>query len=154
VGDDRLVGGPGFDTLDGGPGFDDCADEEQVSGCEPLARFDQAEVTVGDETWLVAVADTPALRTQGLTGVADLGEIDGMLFVWASDTTAAFWMKDTLIPLDLAAFSADGVLVDVLTMVPCTADPCPLYRPAGPYRYALEAPAGRLSAIDDLTLGY
>lgn len=107
---------------------------------------------VGDETWEVAVADTPELRARGLMGVSDLGDLDGMLFVWATDATSGFWMKDTLIPLDVAFFSADGSLVEVLSMALCTADPCPSHRPGGPYRFALEAPAGRLISMEGLVL--
>jgi uncharacterized membrane protein (UPF0127 family) len=114
-----------------------------------LEGFRRAEAEVGDQTWLVAVADTPDLRARGLMGVADLGDLDGMLFVWPEDVTSGFWMKNTLIPLDVAFFGADGSLVDVLTMVPCEADPCPSYRPSGAYRWALEAPAGRLAGWGD-----
>ena len=126
-----------------------------ITGTDPsvdlLAGFTRAEIEVGGEPWVVAFADTPELRAQGLMGVTDLGELDGMLFVWDSDTPSSFWMKDTLIPLDIAFFRADGSLVDVLSMVPCEADPCPRYGPAGgrTYRYALEAPAGRLVEMSE-----
>jgi uncharacterized membrane protein (UPF0127 family) len=56
-------------------------------------------------------------------------------------------MKNTLIPLDIVFFSADGAFVDALTMAPCAEDPCPTYRPAGSYRYALEAPEGDLAFV-------
>ena len=41
-------------------------------------------------------------------------------------------MKGTLIPLDIVFFGDDKALVDTLSMVPCTADPCPSYVPDGP----------------------
>lgn len=118
----------------------------------PLAAFPTAEIGVGDEVWLVAVAETAELRARGLMGVTDLGALDGMLFAWDADATSGFWMKDTLIPLDVAFFEEEGTLVEVLSMVPCEAGPCPTYRPSAPYRYALEAPAGRLSAMGDIVL--
>ena len=49
-------------------------------------------------------------------------------------------------------FAADGTLVDRFSMVPCDADPCPSYRPSGPYRTALEVPAGGFEGIDPLVL--
>jgi uncharacterized membrane protein (UPF0127 family) len=85
-------------------------------------------------------------------GVADLGALRGMLFVWPDDVSSGFWMKDTLIPLDIAFFAADGSLVDRLSMVPCEADPCPSYRPSGPYRTALEVPAGGFEGVAPLVL--
>ena len=115
---------------------------------DQLVGFATITVNVSGETWTVAMADTPALRAQGLMGVTDLGGRDGMLFVFAEDVSGGFWMKDPLIPLDIAFFDADGVLVDLLTMVPCESDPCPIYTPAGAYRYAIETDVGRWEAID------
>mgnify|MGYP001817915683 CR=1 FL=1 len=117
-----------------------------------LPGFVTIEIEVGDETWPVALADTADLRRQGLMGVTDLGGLRGMLFSWPDDTTGGFWMKDTLIPLDIAFFAADGSLVDLLSMVPCEADPCPSYRPSGSYRSALEVPAGGFAGVDPLIL--
>jgi hypothetical protein len=116
------------------------------------AEFPRAVVEVGGEPWRVAVADTPQRRSRGLMGVTGLGGLDGMLFVWVDDVDGAFWMKDTLIPLDIAFFDSGGGLVDSLAMVPCEEDPCPRYRAAGSYRYALEVPAGGFEGIDPLTL--
>jgi len=121
-------------------------------GDEALAGFDQAEIIVGGRTWNVAVAADAGERSRGLMGVTDLGDLDGMLFVFAADTETPFWMKDTLIPLDVAFFGADGELVDLLRMEPCLGDPCPTYRAGGPYRYALEAPAGGLDDAEGLYL--
>lgn len=112
-----------------------------------LAGFPVREVLVAGDPWLVAVADTPERRARGLMGVEELGGLDGMLFVFSEDVRSAFWMKDTLIPLDIAFFALDGSLVEVLRMEPCEGEPCPGYRPAGDYRWALEAPAGRLSEL-------
>lgn len=117
---------------------------------EPLLPigFPTATVSVDGEAWVVAVAATPETRRRGLMGVTSLGDLDGMLFDPGFTTSAGFWMKDTLIPLEVAFFAEDGLLVDVLSMDPCAADPCPTYRPAGPYRWALEALPGRLGGLD------
>jgi len=123
-----------------------CNSAEESSG---LGEFPTTQITVGDRAMTVAVADTPEQRSQGLMGVTDLDGLDGMLFVFQTDSSVGFWMKDTLIPLDIAFFTVDGEFVDRLTMEPCTADPCPTYRPVGPYRFALEAPAGELSFVDE-----
>jgi hypothetical protein len=96
----------------------------------------------------VAVATDRDQLAQGLMGVTDLGGLDGMMFVWDADVASAFWMKDTLLSLDIAFFAADGTLVDLLSMEPCVAEPCEHYQPSGPYRYALEAPRGAFDAID------
>ena len=123
-----------------------------VAGCgsdEPagLEGFETSTITVDGRGLAVAVAASPSQRSQGLMGVTDLGSLDGMLFVFPVDSDGGFWMKNTLIPLDIDFFTADGGFVDSLTMAPCTEDPCPTYRPVGSYRYALEAPAGDLAFV-------
>lgn len=112
-----------------------------------LEAFEIPRITIDDTVFRVAVADTPALRSQGLMGVTELGTREGMLFVFTEDVATGFWMKDTLIPLDIAYFDADGLFVDGFTMVPCTEDPCTVYTPAGRYRYAVEAGEGQLVGV-------
>jgi len=91
--------------------------------------------------WL-AVADDADLRRRGLMNVTTLEPLDGMMFVFEDDTTAGFWMKDTLIALDIAFFDAEGLLVAVRSMVPCEADSCPTYSAGAPYRFAVEVAGG------------
>lgn len=112
-----------------------------------IAGFDVTEVTLADEVLLLAVADTAQLRGRGLMFVEDFGDLDGMVFVFDGDVTNRFWMKDTLVPLDIAFFSAEGILVDVFEMVPCETATCPRYQPAGVYRYAVERPAGTMVGV-------
>jgi uncharacterized protein len=116
---------------------------------EELTDIDIDVVLVGDRTLLLAIADTPALRARGLMGVTDLGDLDGMLFYWRHEADGGFWMKDTLIPLDIVWFLEDGSFAGRASMVPCTDDPCPSYSPEGDpdYRYAIEARPGALDWI-------
>lgn len=90
----------------------------------------------------VEIADTDAARERGLMGRTFLPDNTGMLFVFDVDQPLSFWMKDTLIPLDILYFRADGSLVSMDTMVPCDADPCQIYKAAEPAARALELPAG------------
>ena len=79
--------------------------------------------------------------------VTSLGELDGMLFAWDSPLQVSFWMKNTLIPLDIGFFDEANSLFLVVAMVPCTVDPCPSYPSEMPVRYALEAPPGFFDAV-------
>ncbi|GBD85542.1 hypothetical protein BMS3Abin02_01951 [bacterium BMS3Abin02] len=113
--------------------------------------FETRQITLNGTPLFVAVASTRDERTRGLSGVSDLDGIDGMLFFFEGSSTAKFWMKDTLIDLDIAFFDTLGRLLTVRTMPVCTEDPCPTYGSTGPYRWALEAPAGR--ALADVAPG-
>lgn len=92
------------------------------------------------------VADTPQKRALGLMNRTELPERAGMIFVFPSDHQGGFWMKNTLIPLSIAYLSADGQILAVREMEPCAADPCPVYDPGQPYRYAVEAGKGWFAA--------
>ena len=102
---------------------------------------------IGDLELRVAVADTPESRRLGLMGVDDFGAVDGMVFVYDAPTDTSFYMKDVLMPLDIAFVSAEGTVIGVLAMPLCEADPCPTYRSPAPFVWALETPAGRLAGI-------
>jgi uncharacterized membrane protein (UPF0127 family) len=92
------------------------------------------------------VAADPAARARGLMDRTEVPEGTGMVFLYPRDVAEAYWMKDTLVPLSIAFVAADGRVVSVAEMAPCTADPCPSYPPAGRYRYAVELPAGAFEA--------
>jgi uncharacterized membrane protein (UPF0127 family) len=74
---------------------------------------------------------------------------DGMLFRFAGPTTASFYMKDTLIPLDIAFIGADERVAEVRAMSPCPPEvsACPLYGAKQPYANALEVEGGKAAAF-------
>ena len=111
--------------------------------------FSASRVALDDDCLRVLLARTPAQRAQGLRAVRDLGPYDVMLFVYPSDSTSRYTMADTLVPLDIGWYAADGTLVDRTRMEPCPEGvdaTCPTYGSDGAYRYALEMPAGQLGS--------
>jgi len=90
----------------------------------------------------VEIADEPAEHQQGLMGRAHLEEGTGMLFVFDEPQVLSFWMKNTLIPLDILFFDSEGYFVSYATMEPCEADPCPSYKSAAFAQFALEVNPG------------
>ena len=102
----------------------------------------------GMQLWPVIVADTPNARQRGLMGVEDFSTLGGyaaMVFIFDRDTSGAFWMRDTPVPLRITFVTASGSVVSVADMVPCLpptpSDECERYHPAGRYRIAIEHPA-------------
>jgi uncharacterized protein len=102
----------------------------------------------GDEVTVAArVAATDRARQDGLMGVREVPAGTGMLFHWDGERRdGGFWMKDTLVPLDIAFAGPDGEIVSILGMDPCEEEPCPTYRPGETYVAALEVPGGWFSA--------
>jgi uncharacterized membrane protein (UPF0127 family) len=93
------------------------------------------------------LALTPQEVANGLMYRPSLPENRGMLFLFDAERLPSFWMKNTLIPLDLIFLDSAGVVVDVVPNVPpCAADPCPTYSPGGPAKAVLEVAAGAAAA--------
>lgn len=97
--------------------------------------------------YTVEIAQDDAERQKGLMGRTQLAKGKGMLFVFPSEQQLSFWMKNTLIPLDILYFTRTGEFVSGVTMTPCTADPCATYPSSGPAMFALEIPAGDMRAF-------
>ncbi len=103
----------------------------------------------------VQVAATEAQRERGLMGVRSLAPHTGMLFVFDSDAPIEFWMKDTLIPLDMVFIGKNGTVRSVFSNVPVVSIDTPdarIPRRDGVAKYVLELPAGE-AARDGLTGG-
>lgn len=98
-----------------------------------------------DHARRVEVADTPSARERGLMGRKTAGE--GMLFTFDAPQMLSFWMKNTIVPLDIAFFRDDGTFVSSQRMQPCVADPCRIYSSGAPSKYALEMNAGDVAKI-------
>lgn len=104
---------------------------------------DLAQVTVGSATFRVEMAQTPQQRQYGLMFRRALPPGQGMLFVQPTGP-AAFWMKNTYIPLDLLYFDPDGRLLQIEAGAPpCATPDCPIYASdTATVRYILEINAG------------
>jgi uncharacterized protein len=139
-----LVGGGGDDPTMADPAVPTTA---PAKGGRPATVAYRLEPSGGPPvTVRLEVAADPATRATGLMGRTDVPEGTGMAFLYPRDVAEAYWMKNTLVPLSIAFVAADGRVVSVAEMTPCTADPCPSYPPAGSYRYAVELPAGAFEA--------
>jgi uncharacterized membrane protein (UPF0127 family) len=101
----------------------------------------------------VEIAADPATREQGLMYRDRLREQTGMLFLFPQTGVYPFWMKNTLIPLDILWVDEQKRVAHVKYDVPpCRTEPCPSYDPAVPARYVLEV-AGGVARQQNVTAG-
>lgn len=105
-----------------------------------------AKVCYKDKCLSVELAATDSQRQKGLMFRKDLPEGRAMLFIFPKEDYYGFWMKNTLIPLDILWINKDKKIVGILRNArPCVVDngmPCPAFKPTKPSKYVLEVNAG------------
>lgn len=103
------------------------------------------------------IADTVAERAQGLMGRETLAENAGMLFVWEENTLSSFWMKDTIISLDMLFIDENYRIIFIEENAePYSEEPI---TPTSSFRYVLEVNGGLaqqkgIAVGDQVTLTY
>lgn len=107
----------------------------------------ESQVEIGGQRIAVEIADEPEEWERGLMGRRELAENSGMLFVFPDKQIRTFWMKDTLIPLDIIYIDDDRV-VDMATLNPATMKDIPRYTSRLPANYVLELKAGSAKQFD------
>ncbi len=88
------------------------------------------------------LAYTDANRSRGLMFRENMPADAGMLFVFPELDVHSFWMKNTLIPLDILWLNERKEVVYLVTAQPCKKDPCDSIVPLQKSRYVLEVNAG------------
>lgn len=106
-----------------------------------LYRTPEQQPTFGGVSLIIEYATTSEAREQGLGGRTEISENYGMLFVFPKDGNYGFWMKDTLVPLDIFWLNDKGQVVSSALDVATSTYPHVFY-PTEPVRYVLETRAG------------
>ena len=104
------------------------------------------EVVSGEarHRFTIEIADDAAERSRGLMFRQSMSDDAGMLFIYAGERIASFWMKNTYIPLDMLFIANDGTILQIATDVqPHTLDPV---RSDLPVRAVFEINGGQSAA--------
>jgi len=104
-------------------------------------------VTAAGKThrFTVEVARTPGQQEQGLMNREAIAPDRGMIFPYDPPVAASFWMKNTLIPLDIIFIRANGTIARIeANTVPLSLDPVPAGEPVGA---VLELAGGRAAEL-------
>ena len=119
------------------------------AGERSAAGLEQVPLTVqsrsGAHRFTVEVARTPEQQAMGLMHRQSLAPDRGMLFPYDPPQNASFWMKNTLIPLDIIFIREDGTVARVAeNTVPLSLDPIPSLEPV---TAVLEIAGGRAAEL-------
>lgn len=102
-------------------------------------RLQAITLNAGMHNIRAEVAQTPEQRQKGLMYRRDLGQHEGMLFVFERPMPQCFWMKNTPTPLTIAFLDDDGSIVNLADMKPFDESS---HCAAKPVRYVLEMNQG------------
>lgn len=80
------------------------------------------QASVSGKTIQLEVANTQALRSQGLMGVNELEDNQGMIFIWPGAARRCMWMKNTYIELSVAFIDREKKVVEIFDLEPGNLD--------------------------------
>lgn len=98
------------------------------------------------------LAVTEQEQETGLMYRKSLDENSGMLFIYQDEQIRSFWMKNTLIPLDIIFIDSNNRIIDIQSAEPCKKNPCIDYISKYPAKYVLETNQG-YSEKNNISIG-
>lgn len=88
----------------------------------PVSGLEIVPVTVttqnGSHTFMAEVADTYEAQARGLMFRTEMGPDEGMIFPYEEPEVLSFWMRNTVLPLDIIFIGADGRIINIAEGVP------------------------------------
>ena len=117
--------------------------------CSPKAEDGARQVCFDDRCIGVEVAQTQEAHERGLQFRESLERDKGMLFIFSQSRPHSFWMKNTLIPLDIIWLDSKKHVVFIAPNIPpCKTKQCPVYAPGQNASYVLEVNAGVAAELE------
>ena len=112
----------------------------------PLDTLRTATISINGHEFRVWLAEETDQHLEGMMYVSEdeIADDQGMLFVFPDERLHAFWMKNTITPLDIAYTRMNGTIVKTWTMTPLTLQSYPSIEPA---MFALEVKAGTFEQL-------
>ena len=116
-----------------------------VSGCErdksaaTVSEYGIVRMRVGSQPFILELAATDKTRQHGLMPRHSLPPDRGMIFVFPDEAPRSFWMRNTVIPLDIVYLDRNGKVVSISQMKPLDESGVLSGAPA---KYAIEMNAG------------
>lgn len=95
-----------------------CGGSDTARNAAPKTVDDRFAIKVGGRTVQMQIAALPAEQQKGLMFRQAMGEDEGMLFVFTAPQQQGFWMRNTILPLDIGYIDPTGELKEIYPMYP------------------------------------
>lgn len=116
----------------------------KFNGFSFITSFGGKTATISNQSFNLLIANDDKLRQIGLSNRKSLDQKQGMLFIFPKKGIYSFWMKNTLIPLDMIYIN-DGKIVYIVRNAPVQTGnngQLPIYTPTSEATYVLEINGG------------
>ena len=115
-----------------------------INGCSSEIK----RVCINENCFFVEIADSAEEKEKGLMNREVLEKNKGMLFVFEEEGNYSFWMKNTLIPLDLIWINSEKQVVFIKENAQFCKENCEIYENNQKAKYVLEINAGKVKELD------
>ncbi len=112
-----------------------------------ISNYPTLKTTINNQEITLATVWTPELQAKGFMYVSEIPEDQGMLFTYPEEKPRNFWMKDTIVPLDIIFLDQNYQIINIHHNArPCneidpTQQNCPSYSSQAPSQYIIELPS-------------
>lgn len=109
-------------------------------------QFSSTKLKLNNIEYDIEIAKTISQKSTGLSNRNNLCPNCGMIFIFKQDGTLPFWMKDTLIPLDMIWINSTGKITDIITATKTNS--LKILQNSQPAKYVLELNAYDAQKLD------
>ena len=101
------------------------ASADPTESGQPQPSLPTLKLWLGAHEVVAEIARTPIEHQVGMMWRTNMAELAGMIFIFDEPGRRSFWMRNTLVPLDIAYLAPDGTLLEVHAAQPRNETPLP-----------------------------
>ncbi|MEQ2008133.1 MAG: DUF192 domain-containing protein [Limisphaerales bacterium] len=101
------------------------ASTDPTESGQPQPKLPTIKLWLGAHELATEIARTPTEHQVGMMWRTNMAEMEGMIFIFDAPDRRSFWMRNTLVPLDIAYIAPDGTLLEVHAAQPRNETPLP-----------------------------